>query len=206
MIKEFIFSLVYPFANAYAMLRYKNIWGLKQRLMQKPSRLLRLVYGHYFMRRGSFVGLTCRMAGTPCFPHGVQGIFISNDAVLGKDVTIFQQVTIGSNTLADSRGKGSPQIGDNVYIGAGAKIIGGVRIGNNCRIGANAVVYTDMPDNAVAVCAPTRILERESLDNTYITYLDGKPYHFRDGKLREGLPSQHVQQQLLQWREEQTIK
>jgi serine O-acetyltransferase len=92
-------------------------------------------------------------------------------------------VTIGSNTIEGSK-MGSPDIGDGAYIGAGAKIIGGVRIGNGCRIGAGAVVYTDMPDNSVAVCAPTRILTREApLDNRYYRlrsdrqweyYLDGK--------------------------------
>lgn len=111
------------------------------------------------------------------------GIFISNQAVIGKNCVIFQQVTIGSNTLADGKRTGSPVIGDNVYIGAGAKIIGQVRIGNNCRIGAGAVVYEDMPDNSVAVCAPTRILPRETpLDNRYLTQFGGKTYFFQDGK------------------------
>ena len=71
----------------------------------------------------------------------------------------------------------------HVYIGAGAKIIGGVTIGDHCRIGANAVVYTDMPPHSVAVCAPTRIIQKQSLDNTYTTVLDGQTYQFRDGKL-----------------------
>ncbi len=104
----------------------------------------------------------------PCFPHGVLGVFISNGAKLGRDCVIFQQVTIGSNTLSDSVGAGAPTLGDRVYIGAGAKIIGNITIGDNCRIGANAVVYQDMPPNSVAVCAPTRIIQKECLDNRYI--------------------------------------
>ena len=125
----------------------------------------------------------CTFAGKPCLPHGWQGIFISNEAKIGRDVTIFQQVTIGSNNLPGSKGEGAPVIGDHVYIGAGAKIIGGVTIGDHCRIGANAVVYTDMPPHSVAVCAPTRIIQKQSLDNTYTTVLDGQTYQFRDGKL-----------------------
>ena len=47
-------------------------------------------------------------------------------------------------------------------------IIGNVKIGNNCRIGANAVVYQDMPDNSVAVSSPTRIIQKENLDNRFV--------------------------------------
>ena len=50
--------------------------------------------------------------------------------MIGRNVQVYQQVTIGSNTLKDSKGAGAPVIGDNVHIGAGAKIIGGVRIDN----------------------------------------------------------------------------
>ena len=62
-------------------------------------------------------------------PHGLAGIFISYGARVGQGCTVYHQVTIGSNTLPDSRGQGAPVIGDNVYIGAGAKIIGGVTAG-----------------------------------------------------------------------------
>lgn len=184
--KNLLFGLLRPFLTAYALWRFGSIWKLKAHLQSgRGGKLLRLTYGHFFMQRGSFVGLTSEIAGTPCFPHGIQGIFISNTAKLGRDVVLFQQVTIGSNTLADSRGTGSPTIGDRVYIGAGAKIIGGVTIGDNCRIGANAVVTADMPPNSVAVCAATRIIQKADLDNTYRTTLDGRTYHFRDGRLRE---------------------
>lgn len=185
MLKDLIFGILRPFLTAYALWRYKSIWGLKAFLQSQknPNKLLKLTYGHFFMQRGSFVGLTSQIAGTPCFPHGIQGIFISNTAKLGKDVVIFQQVTIGSNTLPDSKHPGSPVIGDHVYIGAGAKIIGGITIGDHCRIGANAVVYEDMPPHSVAVCAPTRILQKEGLDNTYYTTLDGVDYYFQDGRL-----------------------
>lgn len=57
------------------------------------------------------------------FPHGLNGIWISSGAKIGENCVIFHQVTIGSNTLKDSKGSGSPEIGNNVYIGAGAKII-----------------------------------------------------------------------------------
>lgn len=188
MLKEMVFSILRPFLTFYALWRYKSIWGLKERLRERPNKLLELTYLHFFMRKGSFVGLASEIAGTPCFPHGVQGVFISNTAKLGKDVVIFQQVTIGSNTLPDSKRTGSPVIGDNVYIGAGAKIIGGITVGDRCRIGANAVVYEDMPPDSVAVCAPTRIVQKERLDNTYRTCLGGEQYYFSGGRLKKGAP------------------
>jgi serine O-acetyltransferase len=49
-------------------------------------------------------------------------------------------------------------LGDNVFVGAGAKIVGGVRIGNNVKIGANAVVLSDVPDNSTAVGIPARVV------------------------------------------------
>lgn len=184
-LRETLAALGRPFLDFLVFLKYHDIWRVRAALKgaKSGSRCLGTVYGGYFQKRGSFIGLGAQFAGPICFPHGVLGVFISNQATIGKNCVIFQQVTIGSNTLADGKRNGSPVIGDNVYIGAGAKIIGQVRIGNNCRIGAGAVVYEDMPDNSVAVCAPTRILQREQpLDNRYITRLGGCAYYFQDGR------------------------
>lgn len=79
-------------------------------------------------------------------------IFISKGAVIGKNLDISQGVTIGMSGQGDSRGV--PVIGDNVYIAPGAKIFGKIKIGDNVKIGANAVIYKDIPDNAIAVCKP----------------------------------------------------
>ena len=106
-------------------------------------------------------------------PHGLAGIFISYGAAVGEGCTIYHQVTIGSNTLPDSRGQGAPTIGSNVYIGAGAKIIGNVVVGDGARIGANAVVTFDVPANATVVQeAPRVILHDAPRDNTYISWAE----------------------------------
>ncbi len=106
-------------------------------------------------------------------PHGLSGIFIAANAAVGEGCTIFHQVTIGSNTFKDSKGFGAPKIGDRVYIGAGAKIIGGITIGNDVRIGANAVVSRDVPDNATVVCAEPRVIVHDTpRDNTFTAWRD----------------------------------
>lgn len=84
---------------------------------------------------------------------------IISKCIIGDDVTLMQQVTIGS-----SRGggrNGYPRIGDRVFVGAGAKIIGEVTIGNDVIIGANAVVTKDVPDGAVVGGVPAKILSMD---------------------------------------------
>lgn len=176
MLKKILYRLLCPFVTAYAYARFRGIWGIKTALRnsdrQKP--LLKYVFERQLQKRGSWIGYASDFTGEPLFPHGIAGVFISNAAKVGRGCVIFHQVTIGSNTLPDSKSKGSPVIGDNVYIGAGAKIIGGITVGNNCRIGAGAVVYSDMPDNSVAVCAPTRMITKETPpDNRHFMYLSG---------------------------------
>lgn len=82
-------------------------------------------------------------------------------------MTIFHQVTIGR-----SRGK-APVIGDNVFIGPGAKIFGGIRVGNNVKIGANCVVFQDVPDNSTVVLDKPRIIEHAQ-PSTYIVAEEGE--------------------------------
>ncbi len=92
---------------------------------------------------GTHLGYGAQFGTPPMLPHGLYGIIVSHNAVIGSDCTIFHQVTIG-----EGKG-GAPIIGDNVLIGAGAKIIGNVRIGSNSRIGVNAVVVHDVPENSI---------------------------------------------------------
>ena len=106
-------------------------------------------------------------------PHGFHGIFISLNAKIGKNCVIFQHVTIGSNTLPNSKSGGAPTVGDNVYIGAGAQIIGNVKIGNNVRIGAGCFVNRDVPDNCTVIQgAPFVKQSNTPLDNRFITIND----------------------------------
>lgn len=104
-------------------------------------------------------------AGRPILIHGISGIFICATARIGKDAKIMQNVTIGKSNNA------SPVIGDNVFIGANACIIGGVKIGNNARIGAGAVVVKDVPDNTTVVAQPCRYILKDKNYN-YLVDID----------------------------------
>jgi len=84
------------------------------------------------------------------------GIVINSNAVIGNYCNISHCVTIGQ--LNRGRKKGVPIIGNNVYIGPGAKILGKIKIGNNVVIGANSVVINDVPDNAVVGGIPAKII------------------------------------------------
>lgn len=87
------------------------------------------------------------------------GIVVNGATVIGKNCNISQGVTIGQANRGPR--KGCAIIGDNVYIGPGAKIVGHVNIGNNVAIGANAVVTKDIPDNAVVAGVPARIISMD---------------------------------------------
>lgn len=105
-----------------------------------------------------------------CTPHGLSGIFISAAATIDEGCTIFQNVTIGSNTIKGHPREGGPQIGKGVFIGANAVVIGKVTVGENARIGAGCALATDLPAGATAVSQAPRIIEGDkSRDNTFRT-------------------------------------
>ncbi|MRJ03107.1 MAG: serine O-acetyltransferase [Epsilonproteobacteria bacterium] len=90
--------------------------------------------------------------------HGI-GVVIGETAVVGDDVLIYQQVTLGGVSLARGK-KRHPTVEKGVVIGAGAKILGNITIGANSKIGANSVVVKDVPPNSTAVGIPARVIEK----------------------------------------------
>lgn len=83
------------------------------------------------------------------------GVVINSAVRGGRGVKIEHLVTIGAEKC------GAPVLGDDVFVGAGAKILGAVRVGSRVKIGANAVVVDDIPDGATAVGVPARVVKRE---------------------------------------------
>ena len=93
--------------------------------------------------------------GTVCEHRGI-GVVIHPGAVIGRRCRILPHVVVGGRG-GDGR-TGAPQIGDDVLIGTGAKILGPVTIGDGARVGANAVVIEDVPAGATAVGIPASVL------------------------------------------------
>ena len=92
--------------------------------------------------------------------HGT-GVVIGETCVIGDDVTIYQGVTLGGT--GKDTGKRHPTIGNNVMIGAGAKVLGPLNIGDNSKIASGAVVLNDIPPDSTAVGVPARVVKREGM-------------------------------------------
>ncbi len=90
--------------------------------------------------------------------HGM-GVVIGETAEVGDDVYLYHQVTLGGTS--SERGKRHPTIGNNVIVGAGAKILGGITVGDGARVGANAVVVQSVAANETVVGIPARPVERD---------------------------------------------
>ena len=103
--------------------------------------------------------------------HGM-GVVIGETAIIGDDVLLYQGVTLGGTGL--QKGKRHPTVGNNVVVGAGAKVLGNIAIGDNSYIGANAVVIKDIPPNSTVVGVPGRVTKQDgkridvSLDHIHI--------------------------------------
>ena len=94
--------------------------------------------------------------------HG-EGVVIGETAIIGDDVLIYQQVTLGGT--GSEHGKRHPTIGNNVIIGAGAKVLGNITIGDNVRIGAGSVVISDVPDHSTVVGIPGRVVQQKVIND-----------------------------------------
>jgi len=132
-------------------------------------RVSNFLWRHGFTTSGRFVSHIGRfLTGIEIHPgaklgrrfiidHGM-GVVIGETAEIGDDVYIYHQVTLGGTS--SEQGKRHPTIGNNVIIGAGAKLLGAIDIGENARIGANAVVVASVPADTTVVGIPARAVVR----------------------------------------------
>ncbi len=95
--------------------------------------------------------------------HG-EGVVIGETAEIGDDVLIYQQVTLGGT--GKDHGKRHPTLGNNVIVGAGAKVLGNITLGDNVRVGAGSVVIEDVPESATIVGVPGKITKQKVMSET----------------------------------------
>ncbi|MBI4245633.1 MAG: serine O-acetyltransferase [Candidatus Rokubacteria bacterium] len=145
--------LCYPGVHALAFHRpahrlWNAGWLTLARFMSHVSRFLTGIEIHPAAKIGSGLFID----------HGM-GVVIGETAEIGENVTLLQGVTLGGTSL--KREKRHPTLGDNVVVGAGAKILGAFTIGNGSRIGAGSVVVREVPSNSVVVGVPGRVTYRD---------------------------------------------
>jgi len=145
--------LCYPGVHALALHRvahaiWRRGWTIPARFLSHIARFLTGIEIHPAARLGPGLFID----------HGM-GVVIGETAEVGENVTLYQGVSLAGTSL--KREKRHPTLGDNVVVGAGAKVIGAIRIGDNSRIGAGSVVVRDVPPNAVVVGVPGRVTYKD---------------------------------------------
>jgi serine O-acetyltransferase len=145
--------LCYPGVHALAFHRVAHLiwrrgWTVPARFLSHVSRFLTGIEIHPAARIGPGLFID----------HGM-GVVIGETAEVGENVTLLQGVTLGGTSL--KREKRHPTLGDNVVVGAGAKVIGAFKIGDGSRIGAGSVVVREVPPNSVVVGVPGRVTYRD---------------------------------------------
>lgn len=151
--------------------RFTSLLRCCQALQARRSLYLVYILASLWMVRvGRLYGLSIPVQtriGPGLYIGHYGSIVVHHDAVLGANCNLSQGVTIGQT----NRGLrcGVPEIGSEVYIGPGAKVIGCIRIGDRAAIGANAVVTRDVPASGVAVGIPARVISTEGSEG-YIQY------------------------------------
>jgi serine O-acetyltransferase len=128
----------------------------------------RLLLEHYKYKLGISLPFVTDI-GSGFYIGHFGGIVVNAGSRIGKNCNLSHGVTLGQANRG--RNKGYPIIGNNVYIGPGAKIIGAVKIGNNVAVGANCVVTRDVPDNAVVVGVPGQVISYNGAED-YVINID----------------------------------
>lgn len=144
---------------------HEKYWKMRKEVVDpnsKKSKIKRLYYLFRIKKMDAFhnasmgtdLGDGAEFTSPPILVHGLNSIIVGHSARIGKNVTISQQVSI----LQGPRGT-HVEIGDDVILGAGCIVLGGVKIGNSSIVGAGAVVTHDMPSNSVIVGVPARVIK-----------------------------------------------
>ena len=159
-----------------------SVWRIKVLCQSVKSPRIKSIYVPYKYENNSPVAWNLKFCDKPCFPRGKKSIFSSCGASIGRHCVVFQQEKNGSNTLSDSKGAGTAITSNNYHIGARVNIVSDVRIGDDVRAGANAVVFSDSPDNTVVMVGGQKQFVKNKPQNNRI-YSHHKVWVlFDDGK------------------------
>ena len=153
-----VFDVLTCYSGVHAILFHRLNHWLWQRRLRWPARFLGNIARWL---TGIEIHPGAKIGRRFFVDHGT-GVVIGETAEIGNDVTLYQGVTLGGRTLDE--GKRHPTLGNNVVVGAGAKILGPFLVGDNARIGSNAVVLEAVPGGATVVGIPAHIVRCESQD------------------------------------------
>ncbi|MBS3952979.1 MAG: serine O-acetyltransferase [Methylomicrobium sp.] len=150
--------LAYPGVHAVLLHRvshklWRSNWFLTARLLSSFTRWMT----HVDIHPGASIGRRFFI------DHGA-GVVIGETTIVGDDVTLYHGVTLGGTSW--NKIKRHPTLGNNVLIGAGAKVLGAITLGNNVRVGANSVVVKDVPHCCTVVGIPGRVIQSKGLKIT----------------------------------------
>ena len=149
------FEVMTTYPGVWAIIFHRLAHGLSTQGLKWMARVLSNV-GRWFtgieIHPGAVIGRRFFI------DHGM-GVVIGETAVIGDDCTLYHGVTLGGTSW--EKGKRHPTLGNNVVVGAGAKVLGPFRIGDNARIGSNAVVVKEVPEGATVVGIPGHVVNRQ---------------------------------------------
>lgn len=147
------FEVITCYSGVQAMLFYRlahNLWTLKLKWL---ARFISMI-GRWLT--GIEIHPAASIGRRFFIDHGM-GVVIGETAEIGNDCTLYHGVTLGGTTW--NKGKRHPTLGDNVVVGAGAKILGPIILGNNVRVGSNSVVVKSVDKGQTVVGVPARVLK-----------------------------------------------
>lgn len=143
------------------MINLEKAYYFAAKLYASGSGVKRKISGYYSLMyniiHSCSIPPSCKIGKNVYFAHRGIGIVINEKAIIGDDVKIYQNVTIGGQ--GGTHDNSQPLIGDRVFIGCHSCILGGVKVGNDVTIGANSVVINDIPDGATVVGSPARVIK-----------------------------------------------
>ncbi|MCH4811974.1 serine O-acetyltransferase [Vreelandella neptunia] len=144
-----------PSARCRALVRLMNVCRVANYMRVAKF------FSNRLKAKGLHISHKSKIDRTLSLPHPI-AIVIGEGVVVKKNVSIYQNVTLGGARLGDAKDGNYPTVNEGAVIFAGAVVVGNVTLGKNCIIGANSVVLIDVPDNAVCAGVPAKIISENT--------------------------------------------